>query len=342
MDKFFIVGCPRSGTTMVQQALNRHSRIVIPPETKFFFSFLGQSRRSQARHIDRLNNDLGINLPVPERRVAGVDEGRRFYQTMARQYVERLGKRKVSCFGEKTPEHTGRLPLIRQLFPKAKIIVLCRDGRDVAASLARVPWMSSDVSVNFLVWLYYFQVIQQEREQAGSNLLFARYEDIVAQPERELRRMVHFLELPYEPAVAQGCGNLEGIPRREYAWKERALQKISRDRVGAFRDELSDHQIALIERLGRHALPALGYELLTDGNSPFPPGFFLSLAYNAARLAYRLPWRALVKELVCRLFSGRSIDRVRSAALLDHPPSASGRPRLEALRGSRALSESWA
>src|SRR5215831_4421176 len=58
VDKFFIVGCPRSGTTMVQQALNRHSQIVIPPETKFFFSFYGHSLAQQARHVRRLNADL--------------------------------------------------------------------------------------------------------------------------------------------------------------------------------------------------------------------------------------------------------------------------------------------
>ncbi len=44
MNKFFIVGCPRSGTTMVQQALNRHPQVVIPPETKYFFSFYGHSQ----------------------------------------------------------------------------------------------------------------------------------------------------------------------------------------------------------------------------------------------------------------------------------------------------------
>src|SRR5437763_600524 len=109
MDKFFIVGCPRSGTTMVQQALNRHSQVVIPPETKYFFSFSGPSHKQQLRHLDRLNADLKVRLPRPQTPVRTVAEGRAFYEIMARQYVRRLGKKGVTAFGEKTPEHTGHL-----------------------------------------------------------------------------------------------------------------------------------------------------------------------------------------------------------------------------------------
>ena len=69
MKKLFIVGCPRSGTTLLQQALNRHSQIVIPPETKYFFSFLGHTRRCQHRHIDRLNADL-IGTAIGHNRIA--------------------------------------------------------------------------------------------------------------------------------------------------------------------------------------------------------------------------------------------------------------------------------
>jgi hypothetical protein len=301
MKQFFIVGCPRSGTTMMQQALNRHSRIVIPPETKYFFSFFGHSRTQQLRHLERLDADLKITLPRPAARISSPAEGRAFYEAMARQYVARLGKRGVVAFGDKTPEHTGHLPAIRQLFPEAKILVLYRDGRDVAASLNRMPWMSSDLYVNFLVWLYYNRVVQTARAQGWPHLFFVRYEDVVAAPEKELRKILHFLELPYEPAVAEGCGNREGVPEREYAWKERALQKITRDRVGAFRSELTRAQIAILERLGKHALTSLGYELITDGKAPLPPGFFLSLPFRMAHFVCRLPWQSVVKELLNRI-----------------------------------------
>jgi hypothetical protein len=301
MDKFFIVGCPRSGTTMVQQALNRHSQVAIPPETKYFFSFFGHPRRQQARHVGRLNADLGIRLPTPARRVRSAEDGRDYYELMARLYVRRLKKKGVTAFGEKTPEHTGQLPRVRRLFPDAKILVLYRDGRDVAQSLTQVPWMSADLNVNFIVWLYYQWVVRRERQCAGPNVHFARYEDVVADPEKQLTAILNFLGLPYEPAVVEGYGNREGVPERELAWKGRALGRISRERVGVFRRELTADQIAVLERLGRTALSELGYPLVTDGDRWLSPIFFMSLAYHLSRLACRLPWGSAVRELLCRL-----------------------------------------
>ena len=300
MKKFFIVGCPRSGTTMVQQALNRHSQVVIPPETKFFFSFYGHSRVRQLRHVARLDADLGVSLPRPARRVSSPEEGRAFYEEMARQYVERLGRVRVTCFGEKTPEHSGHLGRVRELFPTAKVVVLYRDGRDVALSLTKVPWMSPDLYVNFLVWLYYDRVLRGARAAGCPGLHFARYEDVVADPARELGAILEFLDLRYEAAVAEGWGNRDGIPRREYAWKARALEKITQERVGLFRRELSAEQVGALERLGGPALTSHGYELLTDGRAPWPAGFRLGVALNLSRLLCRLPWHLLARELLAR------------------------------------------
>ena len=303
MHKFFIVGCPRSGTTMVQQALNRHSRVAIPPETKFFFSFLGHSRRQQLRHIERLDADLGVRLPRPAARVRSAADARAFYEVMARQYVERLGKGGGVVFGEKTPEHTGHLPRVRRLFPEAKVVVLERDGRDVAASLSHMPWASPDLYVNFAVWLYYQRVLRGARQRGWPNLHFVRYEDVVADPEKALAGILEFLRLPYEPQVARGWGNTEGVPEREYPWKRRALEKITTDRVGAFRQELSLDQVAILERLGGPALRALGCELLTDGKRPLPRGFLLALSLKMSQFVYRLPWRAVVREVLSRSLS---------------------------------------
>jgi hypothetical protein len=300
--KLFILGCPRSGTTMVQQALNRHSAIAIPPETKFFFSFLGHSRHDQRRHIDRLNGDLNIHLELPESGVRSDDAGRTFYEEMANQYVEKLKKKDTLWFGEKTPEHTGHMARIRQLFPDSKILILYRDGRDVALSLSKTPWMRGGLYVSFIVWLYYQRLVIQARDSRMPNIYLARYEDIVVNPEKEFASILDFLALPYEPSVAHGSGNSEGIPQREYPWKATALQKISPSRVGSFQSELSRTQIAILERLGQHALSSFGYPLLTDGKNPLSFGFLLNLSCRMAMFLAQMPWYSLMQEISDQVF----------------------------------------
>ncbi len=309
MKNFFIVGCPRSGTTMVQQALNRHPQVVIPPETKFFFSFLGHSHRQQLRHLDRLDADLGIRLPRPAACIQSAADGRAFYEAMAGQYVRQRNKPAVTHFGEKTPEHTGHLPRIRHLFPDAKILVLYRDGRDVASSLRKMPWASPDLYVNFLVWLYYQRAVRDARIDDLPGVRFARYEDIVADPAGEFADILDFLGLTYEPAVAEGWGNREGVPAREFGWKGRALQRITAERVGVFRNELSDGEIANLERLGRRTLSALGYRLLTDGRNPLSVPFLLRLSLETSKFVCRLPWPSVGRELLNRAVPRKSEER---------------------------------
>jgi hypothetical protein len=134
-------------------------------------------------------------------------------------------------------------------------------------------------------------------------MYFAQYEDIVANPHEEFRAILRFLGADYEPAVARGHGNREGVPQREMAWKSRALQPITSQRIGAFRKELTHDQIEILERLGKDALLTLGYPLLTDGKRPLSPAFYLQLGYNLGRFVGRLPWTSVAKELVSRLFS---------------------------------------
>jgi hypothetical protein len=279
---FFVVGAPRSGTTMLQQALNRHSQIAIPPETAFF-TFLGRSHKGQRLHLQRINEDLQITLPMPARRIACPEEGREWYQQLASLYLQRHQLQHVTHFGEKSPEHQRRLGRIRQLFPDARMVLLYRDGRDVALSLTRLPWMSSDLYVNFALWLHYYRLQVRAQKDAPGNLCCVRYEDLVAKPQSELSRILDFLGLPHEPQVAGGCGNSAGVPEWEYAWKGQALENITRSRVGTWRTQLSAEQTGILERWGGRALRSLGYELVTDGRHPLPLLFFPRVYWRALR-----------------------------------------------------------
>jgi hypothetical protein len=300
MLNFFIVGCGRSGTTMLQQALNRHNRIAIPPETAFFSHFLGylgHMRWTQARHLRWINKELQIDLPMPASRIRTPAEARNIYERMARLYVERIGKPETTCFGEKTPYHLLHLPRLMQVYPEAKVILVYRDGRDVALSLSKVPWVPPNVYAGFALWLRAYRWHRWALRQKTLDLLCIRYEDLTRDPAAELHKITDFLNLPYDEAMAEGCDNREGVPGWELTWKARAFEKISTARIGVWRTELTPQQVQDFERWGGHALTGLGYGLATYGRGRFPYGRILRAYWQILALRTRLGYR-LVKRTI--------------------------------------------
>jgi sulfotransferase family protein len=300
MKYFFILGCHRSGTTLLQLALNRHSQIAIPAETKFFSSFLGHAHECQVRRTARINRDLQIAVPAPTTAVRGTLAAQRFFGTIAEAYAERLGKRQLLYFGEKTPAHSGYVPQIRRTFPDAKLIWLYRDGRDVALSMRNVPWLSRHLGINMLIWAFYAHAQQRLMRDGEAPALFVQYEELVTQPVHQLKRVTDFLELPFEPQVARGSGNREGVLEWEYAWKSSAFEPISDSRIGAWRKELSSTEVEMLESLGSRELRELGYELVKGVRKRWRAVLDPSLLVEVVKLYRRLPWDETANQLFGR------------------------------------------
>lgn len=286
LKKLFIVGCGRSGTTMLQQALNRHPGIVIPPETGYFLDFLGHTQRGQEQQLRRINADLGIDVAPADKRIRRPEDAIAFCERIAEAYLERLGLTRVEYFGEKSPRHLLCIQRIVRLLPDAKFVLIDRDGRDAALSLAKVPWGPPGLYVNFAIWLRFYRWHEWATRSGSVDLLCVKYEDFVVRPEEDLRRIADLLGLAYEPAMAEGYGNREGIPEWEQAWKGRALEKITTSRIAVWRDELSPEELKRLERWGGRALSSLGYELATDCSERLP-WWFSPLVY-----CRQLNWRA--------------------------------------------------
>jgi hypothetical protein len=300
MKHFFILGCPRSGTTMLQQALNRHSGIVVPPETKYFSAFLGHPRKYQLRRLQRINEDLHINVSPPEHTIRAPLQARGFFNRIADAYLTRLGRHNITFFGEKTPQHSGYVPQIRRVFPDAKFLWIYRDGRDVALSMRKVEWMNRNIAVNFLVWLFHYHRQMHIAKDKALDILFIKYEDLVSQPRQELSRVTDFLRVPFEPQVAWGNGNREGILEWEYAWKSQALKPITTERIGNWQKELSDQEITLLEWLGGRALKNLGYEVTARPSLWSNLARFPSIAVGLARYLCRVPLDETTNQLLGR------------------------------------------
>lgn len=144
--RVFVVGCPRSGTTLIQAMLASHSAITSFPETKFFQFAHARRKRTlfscfyrQRNYRDALfktlrkleRDDLAGWVPPPS-----VD----FHDSADayRRILDRVASdRGVRIWLEKTPEHLHYLDLITETIPKVRFIHIVRDGKEVVTSLFR-------------------------------------------------------------------------------------------------------------------------------------------------------------------------------------------------------------
>jgi Sulfotransferase family len=220
----FIVGCPRSGTTLFQRVVDAHPELAIIDETLWILRLY---RRSEgvtadglvtARVIDDLLADrrfARLDLPIAD--VEGLlDGGRTSYTSFVSGIFDLYGRaRGKRLVGDKSPGYVRKIPRLHQLWPAAKFVHLIRDGRDVA--LSALGWKTGDrIFSEFRGWpddpwttaaLWWERSVRLGREAAGDlppgRYHEVRYEALVADPEAESRTLCAFLDLPYDDAMVR-------------------------------------------------------------------------------------------------------------------------------------------
>jgi len=170
-----------------------------------------------------------------------------------------------SCFVSKRIANNLRIPLLADVFPEARFVVLVRDGRAVAASLSRVDWWQDS-----FVWWYggsprrwreeggdpweicarnWVEELAQIEDGLGSlgsdRILRLRYEDLVADPAPTFARIATFL----------------GVASDDRRWRSSLATLRFSDRSARWREELDAPTIELITRIQRADLERHGYEV---------------------------------------------------------------------------------
>lgn len=196
----FFVGFPRSGTTLMEQMLKAHPRIVTTQEV----TPLAPVRAAAAR----LAAEQGLAFPdcLDAWDEAVFDDLRQRFRERAQALLGPLEGRSLV---DKLPLNIVRLGLIRKLWPEARILVALRDPRDACLSCYIQRFTLNSAMVNFLdlersaaVYAETMALWLRSRERLGLDALEYRYEDLVADHERSLRRVLDFIGVGWDPAVA--------------------------------------------------------------------------------------------------------------------------------------------
>ncbi len=289
----FVVGIARSGTTLLRLMLDAHPELTIPPETHFlprlfnhFDRWLAEGVEGDGLRVRALElitshprwGDIDLDPEQVRRRMAdhdpltAGDAARAFYEA----YASEVGKPR---WGDKSPPYTWKAKRIQRALPEAHFIHLIRDGRDVALSLSEVSWGPGDLQAAAAKWVDELgRARQRARRLAPGTYMELRYEDLVADPEPQLRRIADFVDLPWDPAMLEyhlgaedrmkdvirdfhpmGGGTITAEERKRQ--HELVSKPPSSTRAGRWRTEMSAEDRRAFEQVAGKLLVELGYEL---------------------------------------------------------------------------------
>lgn len=275
---FFIVGNPRSGTTLMRFMLSSHPRIYIPEETGFLVKLapLAGRRltRAEAKNIiDRIGrmNVEWLNI---------VDDSDKFYDSLAEPnlthlldglYRIRTRPYNADRWGDKGPAYVAHIPALNRIFPEAQFIHMIRDGRDSTVS-ALERWKDSmrylDTYYVMKTWTRNITAgLDAAKSLDEARYLEIRYERLVSEPEVTLRRICDFLGESFDPAMlnhprfAQECKNVAGHYEVYAPTSTKSVSRWQRD-MPPFEQKIS-------LRIAGPILAQLGYDTSGDTQLSF-------------------------------------------------------------------------
>jgi hypothetical protein len=226
----FVCGCGHSGTTLVAAMLGAHPSVyAIPHETGAF-----------------------VDSDVRSARVL-----------FERDYIPLAMQEGAAVLCEKTPHHVRRIPVMRRAFPGARIVVVIRDARDVAASM-----MERLGSVQRAVhrWNSDNDLVRYELERGGRDLVIVSYEELIAAPEKTLIAISTRLGIDYHPRMLE-------FHKDERDWfgdnphgrfRNWQIHQPLTDRRGRWVKVLSEAEARYIETECRELMTFFGYLPATE------------------------------------------------------------------------------
>ena len=268
---FFIVGTGRSGTTLLRLILNGHSRIQIPPETWFIEPLVAAVPISGPLSDEQI--EIAIAIITKHRRWEDMNFDSAEFAAAIRNisntqlvdilnlfYQRQLDRHDKKRFGDKTPIYINILTELKCLYPDAKFIHLIRDGRDVAISMLDARWMRYH-DRNF-PWTKTMLLRRTYLEtKLAEDILEVRYEALITDLERTVRKICEFLNETFEPQMLAFRDRLEQVPERERRIHRKLAAPVSDSSISLWKNKLAPWECFLMEACLHDELLDLGYEL---------------------------------------------------------------------------------
>lgn len=284
--QFFILGNPRSGTSLLRLLLHAHSRVCVPPECGFLLWLYAKYKDwtladLQSLRLDAFVADVvaskkfetwGVQKALLKQVILSVSPAD--YDALAQcvylSYVESY-KAAPMYLGDKNNYYIAHLDALDKVYADKYIIHLVRDGRDVACSyrgigalhqgLQYLPQLSTEIDIIAKEWQLNNMRIYNHYH-LNARYIMIRYEDLLLAPSVVLEALLSRLGLVFEAGMLDfyTMNREEGIePKATLAWKQKTLQPIDPSSIGVYKTDLTAEEISEFNAIAGTALTHFGY-----------------------------------------------------------------------------------
>jgi len=278
----FVMGSPRSGTTLLRLLLTTHSDICIPPESLFFTALelkYGNIRIQIDEFLDDLYSESfpkfcewNIDRELLSNNLKRCQELNYALavETVYQTYRQQLDP-EASVWGDKNPCHIHHVDKIWRHFPGSKIILIVRDFRACYSSMKNIVAGEQGVKEIWTgprtlegmtrQWNQVINLVDKYHQKSGQFYL-VYYENLVREPVAQLTKVCEWLGMSFQESMLnfyRRNAELNLVLLSQAVLNPNTFKPIDSERIDAWRCELSFAEVEAIELSNRKSLERLGY-----------------------------------------------------------------------------------
>lgn len=282
----FIVGSGRSGTTLLRSLLNASGQIHFPYESDFiaraypFYQdkqdFSTQDYRELVKFFVRTSQKRGWHMTENYLLSSLIERSPQTFSeinsTIYEAYLKQEGLENLQ-WGIKTPVLIASLDRITSVFPNARIVHIVRDGRDVYLSYQNIhrhsPEQEKFGPKNVLQTAFYWvDGLRRIEAFQGQQIYQLRYEDLLTSPESELRKVLAFMEMEYDPSILEKYSQLSTNQKlillqsyHEKSIKNKPKNRLDSSNMNKYLKQMPKGQRLIFELIASPYLKKYGYSV---------------------------------------------------------------------------------
>jgi hypothetical protein len=286
IEKSFILGNNRSGTSLLRIMLNSNPVIIAPPECGFLqwwsTKYGNWSEKDNEKRLGEFVKDL---LSSKKFETWGIDEDGitdfimkenpgDYGDLMRLIYIYWAGEKgsKAKVVSDKNNYYLNHLEELLKVWNDAKFVFMVRDGRDVACSYIALEKLNSDSPYAPNLPVKIDEIASEWNENNKKILCFLekhkktnesvsiKYEDLVLRPKRELERICDFFQIDFSSNMLEYY-LYNDEPDSTIDWKKKTKKPLDVSSIGKYKEKLSKEQIQIFSEIAREMLQEFNYEL---------------------------------------------------------------------------------